>query len=102
MKVICCKFSASQWKIGRRYFLRSFSAREQRASAKAISKRCSKPSSANKAREAIYKKEEDRPCRISKNMEKSIENITSVFIATSRARLTRTKGLRTREVSPHR
>ena len=44
MKVICCRFSPNRWKIGRRSFSKSFSAKARRVSAKAISKRCSKPS----------------------------------------------------------
>src|SRR5439155_5473162 len=52
-KVICCKSLPSRWRIGRRSFSRSFNARAPRVSAKVISKRCSKPSSANKPREGI-------------------------------------------------
>src|SRR5207247_3313957 len=54
MKVICCKFSQSRWRIDRRCFLRSFSAKARRALERVISKPCSKPSSASKPREEIY------------------------------------------------
>src|SRR5205809_3069621 len=54
-KVICCKSCPSRWRIGRRSFSRSFNARALRVSAKEISRRCSKPSSANKPREGIYR-----------------------------------------------
>src|SRR5437773_6893997 len=40
MRGICCKYLPSQWRIGRRSSLKSFSARARRVSAKAISKPC--------------------------------------------------------------
>src|SRR5947208_13365335 len=53
MKVICCKYLPSRSKIGPRSFLKLFSAKARRALAKAISKRSSKPSNANRKREVI-------------------------------------------------
>src|SRR5438876_2458462 len=61
MKVICCKSSRNRWRIDRRSFSRLFSAKARRALAKAISKRCSKPSSANKPREAICNETKNSP-----------------------------------------
>src|SRR5204862_8301612 len=40
MRDICSRSSQNQWRIGRRSFLKSFSAKGQRVSAKAISKPC--------------------------------------------------------------
>src|SRR5207253_7685868 len=60
MKVICCKSLPSRWKIGRRSSSRSFNAKARRVSAKAISKRCLKRSSANKPHEGICKKEDSK------------------------------------------
>src|SRR5437667_7572888 len=53
MKVICCKYLPSRSKIGPRSFSKLFSAKARRALAKAISKRSSKPSNANRKREVI-------------------------------------------------
>src|SRR5205809_3876488 len=61
MKVICCKFSQSRWRIDRRCFLRSFSAKARRALERVISKPCSKPSSASKPREAICNETKNSP-----------------------------------------
>src|SRR3954466_15103025 len=55
MKAICSKFSRNLWKIARHCFSRSFSAKERKVSARAISKRCSRRLSANRPREEIYK-----------------------------------------------
>src|SRR5438876_10886949 len=63
-KVICCKFSPSRWKIGRRSSSRSFSAKVRRASARAISGRWSKQSSANRLREVIC----DLSCLMNRNV----------------------------------
>src|SRR5512133_1342844 len=54
MKVICSRFSPSRWKIARHFFSRLFNVKARRASAKAISKHCSKPSNASRPREEIY------------------------------------------------
>src|SRR5438034_11172543 len=40
MRDICSRSSQNQWRIGRRSFLKSFSAKGRRVSAKAISKPC--------------------------------------------------------------
>src|SRR5436305_7818216 len=55
MKVIFFRFSPSRCRIDQRSFLKSFSAKERRASGKAISKLCSKPLNASKPREEICK-----------------------------------------------
>src|SRR5207248_11253363 len=57
MKVICSRFSRSRYKIARRSSLKLFNAKAQRVLAKAISKRCSKPSNASRPHEAIYSDE---------------------------------------------
>src|ERR1700746_1669803 len=54
-KDIFCKSLANRWKTGRLSFSRSSSAKARRVSAKAISRRCSRPSSANRRQEAICK-----------------------------------------------
>src|SRR5262249_44001515 len=53
MKVICCRFSPSRWKIARRCSSRLFSAKERKVSARAISRRSLRPLSANKLHEEI-------------------------------------------------
>src|SRR5438552_14047248 len=53
MRGICCKYLPSQWRIGRRSSLKSFSARARRVSAKAISKPCSRRLRKNRSVEAI-------------------------------------------------
>src|SRR5437763_10276897 len=60
-KVLCCKSLPSRWRIGSRSFSRSFNARARRVSAKEISRRFSKPSSANKPREGICRVKESSP-----------------------------------------
>src|ERR1700720_1762632 len=53
MRGICCKYLPSQWRIGRRFSSKSFSARARRVSAKAISKPCSRRLRKNRSGEAI-------------------------------------------------
>src|SRR5213082_4179052 len=55
MKVICSKYSRSRSRTGRRSFSKSSSARGQKVSAKAISKRYSKHWSENRKHEEICK-----------------------------------------------
>src|SRR5436190_16862439 len=55
MKVICSKYSPSRSRTGRRSFSKSSSARGQKVSAKAISKRYSKHWSENRKHEEICK-----------------------------------------------
>src|SRR6266576_5955782 len=62
MKVICSRFSTSRWKIDRRSFSRSFSAKAPRVSAKAISKRYSKRSRKSKTDEVIC-----NPCHVERS-----------------------------------
>src|SRR5437879_200725 len=72
-KVICCKSSASRWKIGRRFFSKSFNAKARRVSAKAISKRYSKRWRKSKKGEAIFKQRRDRYAVLPKTWRNSAE-----------------------------
>src|SRR5437762_8012864 len=89
MKVICSKYSRSRSRTDRRSFSKSSSARGQKVSAKAISKRYSKHWSENRKHEEICKG--GSICRITKNLAKFRENITSGSIATAQCRLTKAK-----------
>src|SRR4029077_15655577 len=53
MRGICCKYLLSQWRIGRRFSLKSSSAKGRRVLAKAISKPCSRRLRKNRSGEAI-------------------------------------------------
>src|SRR6266496_6375521 len=53
MRDICSRSSQNRWRIGRRSFLKSFSAKAPRVSAKAISKRSSRRSRKNRRGEVI-------------------------------------------------
>src|SRR5205085_6734378 len=70
---------------------KSSSAKARRVSAKEISKHYSKRSRKSRSAAGICK-EEDRQCRITKDLARCRGSITSGFIATGKGRVTRTKG----------
>ena len=55
-KATCCRSSRSRWRIGRHCSTKSSSAKAAAVSAKATSRRCSKPSSANRSFAATSRK----------------------------------------------
>src|SRR5881392_406243 len=89
MKVICSKYSRSRSRTGRRSFSKSSSARGQKVSAKAISKRYSKHWSENRKHEEICKGGLTMPYY--QKLGEIPENITSGSIATAQCRLTKAK-----------
>src|SRR5205823_12580056 len=74
---ICCKYLPSQWRIGRRSSLKSFSARARRVSAKAISKPCSRRLRKNRSGEAIC----NQYCHVERKRQSgSDRNISNYFL----------------------
>src|SRR5713101_1195820 len=73
MKAICSRFSPSRWKIGQRYFSKSFNAKARKVSAKAISKRYSKRWRKSRKGEAIFKQRRDRYAVLPKTWRNSAE-----------------------------
>src|SRR5712691_4631977 len=75
MKGICCKYLPSQSRIGRRSFSKSFSAKARKASAKEISKRCSRPSRRSRNGEAIY----DQCCHVERKRQSGADRNISNY-----------------------
>src|SRR6266446_2551010 len=82
MKAICSRFSPSRWKIGQRYFSKSFNAKARKVSAKAISKRSSKRWRKSRKGEAIFKERRDRHAVLPKTWRNSAE--TSHLVSSQR------------------